>query len=149
LEIACSTGTYIRTLADDLGNALGVGGMMRSLRRLWIGDDANPFRLEEAWTLEALAERAEANALGETVLSARQALRSWAQITLEGDTLTRFRHGQAIFRRDLPEIAQGDSAWNAESNRVAVCTPEGEVCAVARLDAEGLQPVKVLLPLQG
>ena len=38
LEITCSTGTYIRSLAADLGIAAGTGGMMRSLRRTWVGE---------------------------------------------------------------------------------------------------------------
>ena len=51
-EVECSKGTYIRTLAHDLGQALGVGAHLTALRRTAIG----PFLVEEAWTLEALAE---------------------------------------------------------------------------------------------
>ena len=50
--VECSKGTYIRTLAHDLGQALGVGAHLTALRRTAIG----PYRVEEAWTLEALAE---------------------------------------------------------------------------------------------
>ncbi len=48
LEVACSAGTYIRTLAHDLGEALGCGGHLQSLRRL----EANGFRLEDCLPLE-------------------------------------------------------------------------------------------------
>jgi tRNA pseudouridine55 synthase len=50
--VECSKGTYIRTLAHDLGQALGVGAHLTALRRTAIG----PYRVEAAWTLEGLAE---------------------------------------------------------------------------------------------
>jgi tRNA pseudouridine55 synthase len=50
--VECSKGTYIRTLAHDLGQALGVGAHLTALRRTAIG----PYHVDAAWTLEALAE---------------------------------------------------------------------------------------------
>jgi tRNA pseudouridine55 synthase len=52
VDVECSSGTYIRSLARDLGRALGVGGHLTSLRRTRVG----PFTLEHARTLEDLAE---------------------------------------------------------------------------------------------
>ncbi len=52
--IECSKGTYVRTLAHDLGQALGVGAHLTALRRTAIG----PFGVDEAWTLAGLAEAA-------------------------------------------------------------------------------------------
>jgi tRNA pseudouridine55 synthase len=49
--VTCSTGTYVRTLAHDLGNALGVGGSLTALRRVANG----PFTEQEAATLDELA----------------------------------------------------------------------------------------------
>jgi tRNA pseudouridine55 synthase len=51
-EIACSKGTYIRSLANDLGKALEVGGHLVALRRTHIGD----ISVDTAWTLDALRE---------------------------------------------------------------------------------------------
>jgi len=56
VEVACSAGTYIRAIARDLGSALGVGGHLTALRRTAVGG----FALDEAYTLEKLAELAEA-----------------------------------------------------------------------------------------
>ncbi len=53
--VECSKGTYVRTLAHDLGQALGVGAHLAALRRTAIG----PFSVAEAWTLGALAQGAE------------------------------------------------------------------------------------------
>ncbi|MFZ2173608.1 MAG: tRNA pseudouridine(55) synthase TruB [Rhodococcus sp. (in: high G+C Gram-positive bacteria)] len=52
VDVECSSGTYIRALARDLGTALGVGGHLTALRRTRVG----PFTLEHARTLEELAE---------------------------------------------------------------------------------------------
>lgn len=52
VEVECSSGTYVRALARDLGAALGVGGHLTALRRTRVG----PFTLEHARTLEQLAE---------------------------------------------------------------------------------------------
>lgn len=56
VRVECSKGTYIRSLAHDLGSALGVGGHLVALRREAIG----PFHVEEAFALEALVALAEA-----------------------------------------------------------------------------------------
>ena len=52
MRVACSKGTYIRTLCDDIGRALGCGGAMKSLRRTKAGG----FTLKEAFTLEQLQQ---------------------------------------------------------------------------------------------
>lgn len=49
-EVSCSKGTYIRSLIHDLGQDLGVGGYLTSLRRTVVGD----FRIEDSWQLEEL-----------------------------------------------------------------------------------------------
>ena len=55
VEVDCSSGTYIRALARDLGAALGVGGHLTALRRTRVG----PFGIEQAVTLESLAALAD------------------------------------------------------------------------------------------
>ncbi|MFE1595735.1 tRNA pseudouridine(55) synthase TruB [Nocardia sp. NPDC058705] len=62
VDVECTSGTYIRALARDLGAALGVGGHLTALRRTRVG----PFTLEHARTLEELAAAGEA---GESLLS--------------------------------------------------------------------------------
>jgi tRNA pseudouridine55 synthase len=55
VEVECSSGTYVRALARDLGAGLGVGGHLTALRRTRVG----PFGLDQALTLDQLAERAD------------------------------------------------------------------------------------------
>ena len=60
LGVRCSTGTYVRSIARDLGDGLGVGGHLTSLRRTAVG----PFGLDEARTLGELEEEWRARAPG-------------------------------------------------------------------------------------
>lgn len=53
VDVSCSTGTYVRAIARDLGDALGVGGHLTALRRTRVG----PFEIDEALSLEQLAAR--------------------------------------------------------------------------------------------
>jgi tRNA pseudouridine55 synthase len=55
VEVECSSGTYVRALARDLGRALGTGGHLTALRRTRVG----PFTIDQAQTLDALAELAD------------------------------------------------------------------------------------------
>ncbi len=50
-RVVCSKGTYVRSLVDDIGNALGCGATLRSLRRTRIG----PYRVEDAFSIDDLA----------------------------------------------------------------------------------------------
>lgn len=64
--VRCSSGTYIRALARDLGAGLGVGGHLTALRRTYVG----PYGLDQAKTLDQLAEKCEILPIGEAVAAA-------------------------------------------------------------------------------
>ena len=135
LEVTCSTGTYIRTLAADMGDAAGTGALMQSLRRTWVGDSARDFNLRTAHPLDELRARRDDGTLGETVLSLSTALASWPQVVMDGAEIARIRNGQAIAR---PGFAEKDISL------VAVLDAQGEMIAVARYEADAIRPVKVL-----
>lgn len=135
LEITCSTGTYIRTIAADLGEAAGTGALMQSLRRTWVGDSQRDFNLQAAHTLDALRAKHDDGTLGETVLPLSAALRSWANVEMDDVEIARIRNGQAIARADFAEN---------EIPLVAILDAQGEMIAVARYEAGAIRPVKVL-----
>ncbi len=66
VRVSCSSGTYIRALARDLGAALGVGGHLTALRRIRVG----PYQVGQAQTLERLAERLELIPLADAAAAA-------------------------------------------------------------------------------
>jgi tRNA pseudouridine55 synthase len=101
LEISCSKGTYIRTIADDLGDMLGVGGHVIVLRRLQSG----PFMESASVTIETL--EAEAQALGPAGLDkylqpADIAVEALEKVDLPTVTADYVRQGQPVISRGLP-----------------------------------------------
>ena len=119
-RIVCSKGTYIRTLCHDLGETLGCGGAMSSLRRLRAG----PFRLEEAVSLETVMERGEA-----CLLPLDSLFRDRPALTLDGEQARRVCCGN-----DIP--AEG------KAGQYRLYGPEGEFLALAVLDAGQAKIIK-------
>lgn len=133
IEVSCSTGTYIRTLAADMGEVAGTGALMHSLRRTEVGDVSRPFTLQESFTLEQLQGLAEAEQIAESVIPLRLALAGWTQIPLDELGVAWLRQGRAV-------VVDGEDA-----ERVAACDSAGEVVGIGRLVGGTLQPVKVLV----
>lgn len=101
LEIDCSKGTYIRTIADDLGDMLGVGGHVTVLRRLRSG----PFSENDAVSLETLEKEATeggAQSLDRFLLPSDFAVEHLEKVTLPTITADFMRQGQPVIARGLP-----------------------------------------------
>ena len=101
LDIRCSKGTYVRTLADDLGESLGVGAHVAALRRT----QAGPFRLEQAITVEALVkckEEGDFAAIDALLIPADQAIQELPMVILPVATAEYVLQGQAVIARNLP-----------------------------------------------
>ena len=97
LEIVCSAGTYVRSLAHDLGAALGCGGTLAALRRTRNGT----FTLDDACTLDEVRERGERATLHEVVMSPLAALRDLPAIEVDDDGAYAVRTGRQLPGRDL------------------------------------------------
>jgi len=124
VEVDCSSGTYIRALARDLGEALGVGGHLTALRRTRVGR----FSLDRALTLDELAERARLS------------------LTLDEACLLMFA------RRDLT-AAEAQATSNGRSlspagldGVYAACDPDGRVVALLRDEGPQTKSVVVIRP---
>lgn len=117
VRIVCGSGTYLRSLARDLGAALAVGGYLGNLERTAYG----PLRLEDSVEMEALDSREATEARlqpPELVLPEMEAVR----LTLEQEAMV--RQGRAV--RVLPEPGAGPlRAHNVEGRLVALghCDP--------------------------
>lgn len=101
LDIHCSKGTYIRTIADDLGEALGVGAHVVALRRT----QAGPFKLEQAQVFETLEQiKGEDNfdAIDQYLIPADQAILDLPEVILPIVTADYVLQGQAVIARHLP-----------------------------------------------
>jgi tRNA pseudouridine55 synthase len=91
LRVVCGKGTYLRTLAADLGSALGCGAAVERLVRTRVG----PFPLDEAVPWTALQTDPPA-ILWARVRSADDALAGWPAARLDARAAARFEHGQAV-----------------------------------------------------
>jgi tRNA pseudouridine55 synthase len=99
LEVACSKGTYVRTLAEDIGNALGCGGHVAALRRLAVGPYRDTmFTMAE---LQALAEQGQA-ALDACLLPIESGIANWPDVNLDNDSAFYMRQGQPILVPHAP-----------------------------------------------
>jgi tRNA pseudouridine55 synthase len=90
IRVDCSKGTYIRTLAEDIGALLGTGASLDALRRTASG----PWNIAQALTLEQLGAMSEA-AAREQLLPPQAALAELARIALDEADAVRFTRGQA------------------------------------------------------
>jgi tRNA pseudouridine55 synthase len=132
--LRCSKGTYVRTLAHDIGEALGCGGHLYSLTRLRNG----PFSLEDAKDLQEVLRLAEEGRLSEVVWDLNKALGYLNSLELEGKNLYRILHGGFVFLEDK-ELKEG---------LVRLVDGEGKLVAIGLVNRVGkewmVKPLKVL-----
>jgi tRNA pseudouridine55 synthase len=102
LEIACSKGTYIRTIADDLGQALGCGAHIIALRRT----QAGAFTEADCVTTQALLQERESDgmsAIDEHLIPMDAAIADLPEVILPSITASFIKNGQPVLVRHLPE----------------------------------------------
>lgn len=124
LRVGCSSGTYVRALARDLGDALGVGAHLTRLRRTAIGR----FDVADAMALDALGD---ASAVARARISPADALGHLPSLLVGEEAARRLAQGQRVRVADAPDGAL-----------VAVVDPGG-LCAVAEVAGGVVRPQKV------
>lgn len=125
LDISCSKGTYIRTLCNDIGERLGVGGCMSSLRRVSVGE----FTVENAYSLDDVQRAKDEGRLDSLLLPVDTLFRSSGKYTVGGAKEKKIRCGNAV----LCSIPDGE---------YRVYSPEGEFLALCRAENGSLKTIK-------
>lgn len=120
-EVDCSSGTYVRTLAADLGAALGGGAHLRALRRTAVGG----FTLDDAGTIEA-----------PTLRPIADAVRHLDQVTVDDVLAVEIGHGKLLERSRLG-VGDRPGPW-------AVCDADGELLAVYEAHKGATKPSLVI-----
>ncbi len=133
-EVACSGGTYIRSLAADLGAALGCGGYLHHLTRTACGG----FTLSEAIDLEALTRRGQKDDWKQRLVTLNQALRHIPAVYVDGRDETAVRNGRSIPGLAPPEPEAGPV--------IRILNPNHRLLAMARWTGEELVMQRVLCP---
>lgn len=136
LDVYCSSGTYVRSLAHDLGERLGVGAHLIGLRRTKSGR----FTLRDAVPLRQLED---AFAVGEWykyLIPASETLADWPMIELSGEEVDLVRHGHRIPLKRSP-----DEITTVEDGLIRALTQQGDLVALLQLEEEDKewQPKKV------
>ena len=108
VDVHCSSGTYVRSLANDIGNALGTGAYLVGLRRTKSGR----FSLRDATPLRKLQEAFQAGNWYQYLIPAAEALGEWPAIELAPDDVEEVRHGhrvKAAADAERPQLVRGVS----------------------------------------
>ena len=129
IDVYCSSGTYVRSLANDLGRALGVGAHLVGLRRTKSGR----FTLRDAVPLRRLQEAFDAGNWYKYLIPAAEALADWPMVELDADEVELVRHGHRI------PTQVGQTGWARGISQ------QGDLVALLQVDEETneWQPRKV------
>ncbi len=133
IRVRCSTGTYVRSLAHDIGKALGCGAHVDALRRTAAGD----FTIERAYTQQCLEELRDAGRLAEALLSLVEVLPELPAERVDVVTASRIAHG-----RDF-RVSTFSSSGGAKL--VKAISPDGRLIAIGEARLQHLyHPIVVL-----
>ncbi len=135
IEVTCSTGTYIRSLAHDLGQRLGCGAVLARLKRIRIGG----LSISQAHTLDELGELARTGNIAKSVLPSAELLTQFPAERVSPAVEAQIRQGRQ-FRTSPFVVPPG-------SPTVRVLSRSGELIAIGRLIIPNLyHPSTVLTP---
>ncbi len=129
IDVFCSSGTYVRSLANDLGSALGCGAHLIGLRRTKSGR----FTLRDAVPLRRLQDSFQAGDWYKYLIPAAEALGDWPMIELDADQVELVRHGHRV------PAEPGSKGW------VRGVSQQGDLVALLECEEEAgeWQPRKV------
>jgi len=131
LEMTCGKGGYVRSIARDLGAALGCHGHVRELRRIWSG----PFEAKDGLNIEQIDEMAKTTALDEYLHPLETGLTDLPELKCTPEGATRLRNGNPgmVLASD---VEYGDEAW---------ASLDGQAVAVGIYKSGELHPSRVFV----
>ncbi len=129
LEMTCGKGGYVRSIARDLGEALGCFGHVRELRRIWSG----PFDATDGISLEQINELAKQPELDTYLRPLEEGLQDLPQVRATPEGAVRMRNGNPGMVM-ASDVEYGDECW---------ASLDGKAVAVGRYKAGELHPSRV------
>ena len=140
-QLGCSSGTYVRSLAHELGETLGCGAHLASLRRLKVG----PFAIEKALPMEEIRRRTEAGEeLGDAWIPFDEIPLPFSGVVADAQQELRVTHGQPVLVREL-DCEEGD--WIKLVNRRRQLIAVGSV--VERIGESGAGVIQPKIVFKG
>jgi tRNA pseudouridine55 synthase len=147
LSIQCSTGTYVRALARDIGRELGVGAHVTVLKRNSVG----PLDVDEALPLDQVAKKAKEEGIDGLLLPVELPLRGWTRVRVDDALRHRLVNGARVVVGD-DFVDHGEKGAPEFPRRVGIWSVNDQFIGVGRIEPAGaksflLYPEKVILPL--
>ncbi len=124
LDVECSSGTYIRTLIDDIGRELGCGAAMTSLKRT----QSSGFAIENAVTIEDLEKAVESGQADSVLTTVFDAMAEYDVVTVSEGQAKRFANGGAL-NLDRVQSCKADGLYR-------VLSPDGDFLGLGRADTQ-------------
>lgn len=121
IEVECGSGTYIRSLAEDIGRAIGCGAHLGALRRLWV----KPFERHEMIELEQVEREPRALVGHPALLPAAAAVADWHKVAVTAQEAHSLRQGKRLQRPNLGWSGQCAAFCGDELVALAQCDPQG------------------------
>ena len=134
-EVRCSSGTYIRTLAADLGRSLGVGAHLASLRRIKSG----PFHVDDAVTLKQITHYLSNDTIDEVIVSLRNALQGMMEVEISDELAKKIKNG---YQPNWREISLDRLSSFDSGDYLKAITGE-QLTAILKKDEDGYRVIKV------
>jgi tRNA pseudouridine55 synthase len=134
LHVRCSTGTYIRSIAHDLGMAIGCGAHVEELARTQSG----PFRIEQALKLDQLQLLKDEDRLSEALIPMANLLPDFPGVFVDSETAVRIRQGR--------DFNVSPFRVNAGSLHVKAIGPDGTLVAIGQIALPHVYHPVVVLP---
>ena len=131
LEMTCGKGGYVRSIARDLGAALGCHGHVKTLRRIWSG----PFDATDGVTLEQIEERAKSPDIDAFLRPLEEGLADLPQVHCPEASIARLRNGNPALV--MGDVDYGEECWAAH---------DGTAIAVGTFKGGELHPSRVFVP---
>lgn len=100
LKVSCSKGTYVRSLAHDVGQKLGCGAYLFSLRRTKVG----PYGLQDALSPERISEVKKEGKINEALISIEEALAHLPSVAVQEDSVARVQHGVPLVSSSVSKV---------------------------------------------
>ena len=138
IDVTCSKGTYIRTLADDLGQELGCGAHVIELRRL----QAGTFSIDQCRNsneLEKIEESCGLSGLDKVIVPMDRAVEEFPEVVLADERARDLRNGQAVSFRELPKSGLVRLYEKGNFIGIGIANADGEVAPKRLVAAESLQ----------
>ncbi|MCI0471139.1 MAG: tRNA pseudouridine(55) synthase TruB, partial [Candidatus Aminicenantes bacterium] len=135
-EAATSSGTYIRSLAHDIGKIVGVGAYLKDLKRLKIGE----FSIDDAVTLEKLEEEVKSGNIADVVIPIEALLPEFPKIIVNQGGRKAVLNGMLLEIKDIMKILSTE-----KSEHFRLFDDEGKLLAIAKKDDKTMRFVPFIV----